>query len=1058
MTQSTFFLAPEALFEGQLTPEQKSVEAFATSAREIVYGSPGSGKTTALRALFLRQVEAGLDPSEILVIAGSREAANILRDELAIAHAAAGKSSNGAATSGPLARTLPSFAFQVLRHQALARGLKSPELISGAEQDLILKAVLASPEAAKLDWPKSITPQVLSLKGFRAELRDLITVCLEYRVSPAELQKLGSENRRPEWVAASGLFADYLSRLREPEFENRHDASTLLGVAADLLESGQGFTPEVSAIKLVLVDDAQELTPAARRLISALVSRSAGLVLFGDPDTATLGFRAADPRSMTTLMQQLKSFSAPTVLLSDGGRRTPALSKVLANLSSELPSEQAGLQRRDYVVERTTVENDPSVERHVFKDAVSESAWLARRLRELHLDEGIPWGEMAVVARARGTLDQLSASFAAESIPVSIRGSRVAFRDSFATFSLLRLAQVANALRLPEYKIELDIARQLLLGPFCGLDSVGLRRFRRALRREELQAGGQRSADELMLGIFTAVGSSSTLATREARLVDGFLKRLFGATNLFEEQATIDQILWQLWAGSPAHRDWVKNSEALDEVGAQLNQNLDALVGLFAAANRFVERNPAAAAQDFVEQQLAIDLPEDSLALNDRDDNRIALVTPSGLIGRRYRVIITPQLQDGVWPNLKPRSSLLGAMALDQYKSGRSETLASTTRNELADELRMMHKTVGAASERLIATAVDSEDQQVSSIFSTLFGHIPEAEDFLANRYTLRGMVGLLRRRLIEATGPEERLACALGLARLTIEGTPGASADNWFGLIPISTEEPLVALDEDPTAEVWVKPSQLDDFLSCPLHWFMNAHGATDKTFETSLGILMHSAMEQEEGKTEDQLWQVIEQRWGSLQFEADWLEQRERRKAKRMLGVMVSYLDQARSNGVKVLGREIEFKFQLGRAIVSGKVDRIEQNPDGTIMIVDLKTSASLPSKADTEENPQLGIYQLAFAKHAFNHVEGIDDDSVMAGAKLVFVSQAKPHEREQSSIVGVEHRQQDFEDLIENAVAEMSLTKKVFVANIGSHCTDSNSYGNCKLHIAKAVTFGG
>ncbi len=1050
MTEATFYLAPTQVFAGQLSAEQEKVSNLPVGARAVVFGSPGSGKTTALRALFLQQVAKGLDPSEILAIAGSREAANILRDELALSHQGA--------TAGPMARTLSSFAFQVLRHQALALGLKTPELISGAEQDLILKSILSAPELEKLDWPKSITKQVLSLKGFRAELRDLITVCLEHGVDPAELRTLGHSGKRPEWVAASVLFEDYLQRLRMPEFENRHDASTLLGVATKLLDSGEGFTSEVSAIKLVLIDDAQELTPSARRLITALVSRGAGLVLFGDPDTATLGFRAADPRSMTTLMQGITDSAQQFVLLSDGTRRPPAITSVLSNISSELPSEQAGLQRRDYVVERSKVENDQTAERHVFKDAVTEAAWVARRLRELHLDNQIAWSEIAVVARSRSTLEQISASFAAESIPVSIRGSRVAFRDSFATHEILRLADVAHSMTSSEFEVDVDTARQLLLSPFCGLDSVGLRRFRRALRRQELQSEGQRSADELMQDIFNARGSAVIVPSSEGRAVAQFLKRLFDARDQFESQKSIDQILWTLWVSSPPHRRWTKDAEQLDEVGVQLNQNLDVLVGLFAAANRFVERNPSALASDFVEQQLAIDLPEDSLALNDRDDNRVALVTPAGLIGRRYRVVVAPQMQDGVWPNLRPRSSLLGAMTLDQYKSGRSETIASVTRNELPDELRMLHKTVGAASERLIVSGVDSEDQQVSSFFSTMFGEIPDAEDFIANRYTLRGMVGVLRRRLIESDKPEERLACALGLARLAIEETPGASVDNWYGLIPISTEEPLVPLEDDPKAEVWVKPSQIDDFLSCPLHWFMNAHGATDKTFETSLGILLHSAMEHEEGKTENQLWQLIEDRWGSLQFEAEWLEQRERRKAKRMLGVLVSYLDQAKTKDIKVLGREVEFKFQLGRAIVSGKVDRIEQNPDGTIMIVDLKTSATVSSYEDTEENPQLGIYQLAFANNAFSHVEGIDENSVLAGAKLMFISQNKPAERPQHSIIGAVDRREGFEKIVEDAVAEMSLTKRVFVANIGSHCSDSKSYGNCKLHLAKAVTFGG
>jgi len=332
MTESAFFIESTRVSNVNLSPKQKEVEQLPVGSRALVYGSPGSGKTTALRALYLAQIsgdEPKLKAHQVLAIAGSREAANLLRDDLALQFQST--------TAGPMARTLSSFAFQVLRHKALAEGTKTPELISGSEQDRMLAEIIKGLEGQDLQalgWPNHISANVFSLKGFRAELRDLITVCLEHRISPDDLAALGLENGRQDWVAASDLFKQYELMLAEPKQDNRHDSSTLLDVASRYLENGSGFTPEVDAIRLVLVDDAQELTPSARRLLAQLVSRGAGLVLFGDPDTATLGFRSGDARSMVSLMQEVGEQSPKQVVLSAPvGLRPSELSKALGNIS-----------------------------------------------------------------------------------------------------------------------------------------------------------------------------------------------------------------------------------------------------------------------------------------------------------------------------------------------------------------------------------------------------------------------------------------------------------------------------------------------------------------------------------------------------------------------------------------------------------------------------------------------------------------------------------------------------------------------------------------------------
>ena len=46
----------------------------------------------------------------------------------------------------------------------------------------------------------------------------------------------------------------------------------------------------------------------------------------------------------------------------------------------------------------------------------------------------------------------------------------------------------------------------------------------------------------------------------------------------------------------------------------------------------------------------------------------------------------------------------------------------------------------------------------------------------------------------------------------------------------------------------------------------------------------------------------------------------------------------------------------------LLAGRADRIDRAPDGSLIIVDFKTGATVPSKASVAENAQLAVYQLA------------------------------------------------------------------------------------------------
>jgi superfamily I DNA/RNA helicase len=394
-----------------LSASQLAVSALSSSAVAAVFGSPGSGKTEAVKALFAKLVE-GSNPAEILVLAANRESANGLRDQLALAYQGA--------TPGPLARTLTSFAFGVLRLKALKDGLKLPELISGSEQDRLLAEVIAEvvaeglPEVSET-WPAQFNLQVVQLSGFRAELRDFITVCLEHGINVAELRELAREHQKPEWSASALFFEKYLAKVSTEEYFGRYDASSLLRLAGQWLTAIAEWPSEIADIRTIIVDDAQELTPAAMRLLRILAGSSRGLILVGDPDSSTLGFRAADPRAMANLADEVaaaRSVKVESLYLEPNFSPRPGdLSAVLSRVNRQIDTARAGRQRKALAMNVGEAKTDPevdssdtasssSVEVHVFNQVTSELAWLARKLRELHLFDGYAWAEMAVVARS----------------------------------------------------------------------------------------------------------------------------------------------------------------------------------------------------------------------------------------------------------------------------------------------------------------------------------------------------------------------------------------------------------------------------------------------------------------------------------------------------------------------------------------------------------------------------------------------------------------------------------------------------------------------------------
>ncbi len=909
----------------------------------LVVGSPRSGKTSSLRKL-VQELERSVSPDSILVLTPTRLAAARLRDLIAL-------DSQRPATK-PRARSISSFAFDVLNS-------KQVRLLSGAAQERLLTQMVSDAAAMKVGARWGVDNQTLQLAGFVQELRDLLSVIIENSLTLEQLEGLQRQFPTLKLQVAIDLLPKYREQLG---LQGLLDPSQLVVAAIADYQSGS-YTH-------VLVDDAQNLSPGQLRLVEKVLETATGF-FFGDPDCATLGFRAASAGSFIEFARK-HSFAELSL---EPLQQATALNGLLSKLVQRIPVSLYSEHRP------TLTEHD--IQGYVFGSLVEETDWLAAELRKASL-AGVSWSEMLVVGRTRTQLEQLSRELAARKIPVRIQGVQRALANHPMSLAVLdfMVAALGDA--------TLEQLEQLLLSPLVGLDSIALREIRRLMipkRQQGLSA--KQALEELLLED----------PPKMLQPISQAMLALKAISSPGCHQAV--SIAWQLIS-----------SKRLASLG---DSDLDAALELFAAAIRFDDRQEGSALE-FAQLQLRSSIPEDSLAPISRVP-AVTLATPAQLSGE-YRLVALPRLQEGIWPNLNPRNSLLQAASLQAYLIGRLASPTVPTRGELADELRMFYKAIGCASERVLLSAMSDESEQPSQFFQ--FGKV-ELNEAKAFDFDLRKTVGRLRRDLL--AGDE---AAAAQLAALALAGVPGAHPSSWQGLLPISSEEPIGSATNS------VAASRVEAFEKCPLHWFISSFGTDSVGFQAALGTLLHAALENSDlTRPVD----YVSSHWQEIEFDSNLTERQVRKEALAMAELIEEYL----ASGSELIAAEQKFTLEIGPLKIVGKIDRIERTPDGPLA-VDLKTGKKIPTKKEAAANRQLSIYQLAI-EHS--------QQTQTVGGKLVSVGDGKLKQLDQPAL-----SDQDRAELLQltQKISEQ-LGQSELISN-SEHCIKD---ANCQLLLNRVVTHG-
>lgn len=979
-----------------------------------VLGAPGTGKTTtAVELVVDRVVDGGLEPDECLLLTSTRVAAGGLRERVT---ARLSRTSTEA-----LARTHQAFGFGILRREAALRGDPAPRLLSGPEQDVILRELLQGHrrgDAPRPPWPGQLDV-ALDKRGFRAELRDLLMRAVELGLEAPDLDRLGRQRDRPEWVAAAQVLQEYdqVSAFSRP---GAYDPAWILTAAADLLEHDPSALDRLrEQVRLVVVDDAQELTSAAARLLGVFVAPGVDLVLVGDPDTAVQTFRGADPRLLASGWTDFARPSPghgepPTLVLGTAYRQPERLARVSRTITTRIGALGGGLQRGP-----ATTRDGGDVEVALLRAPSQEAAHIAARLRRAHLLDGMPWGDMAVVVRGQGRDATLRRILLAHGVPVAAPTAEVPVRDEVAVRPLLALLECVLTVALdPGHQVSTEQAVDLLLSPLAECDAVGLRRLRRLLRREELDLGGGRTSDELLAAVLHEPGHAVSLGYEGApvRRLSSAIAAGLDAARVVEVAGsrgwapgvTAETVLWAIWEGLAVAERWKTVALQGGQRGARADRDLDAVVALFDAAAKFVDRLPGSGPDQFLEHIRSQDVPGDTLVGRAQAVQCVQLLTPAAAAGRQWRYVVVAGVQEGVWPDLRLRGSLLGSEDLVAVVTGRGTSFRAAQAAVRYDETRLFLVAVSRASERLLVTAVRSEDDQPSVYLDLVAPPDPDVtrpragagqlddragagqlDDELrqftevSRPMTLPALVADLRRRLVLGD-IDTAAAAATALERLAAEGVQGADPGRWWAHTPLSDDRPLRLPDQ----QIRVSPSKVETFASCGLRWLLTtAGGDSPSQGSANLGTLIHDiAHELGDDVEESTLMAEVERRWGRLGLAPGWATERQRDLAHDMVRRLSGYYELARTSGWNKVGSELPVRVEVGRATLVGRVDRLERDPAGRLRVLDYKTGSTRVGKEKLARHPQLATYQVATEHGAFG-----DEGSQSAGAALLQLGKA-------------------------------------------------------------------
>ena len=467
----------------------------------LIAGAPRSGKTEFALDMLIAAMKRYGDANAVMTVSG-RQIADMLGDR-------AIRELSAVSQARPVT-TLSAVAFRLLTAARSAQGKPLPKLLNGAEQDVIIRKVLASHVEHRQHGDECATCDLLrvyfavsewsglvaddSTDAFANQLRDMLARMNEIGAKP-ELENMliacaasrngeldaRRERLRTQWRLAFALREEYNAAIRAAySGEYRLDASQLMIDATEAVSDIR----DADIPNMLIVDDFQDATLAGFALLEALHNRGTRLLLVGNPDEAVQTFRGSYPEylfneaqsRMGARLERIENLYAACE--NDGAQtirnasnrqnvhddyRTLVATRVSLSIASTEPTdvplpERPGKMRNisgampiealpSGNTDACVMPADGSVETALYRSSSEELDDVVWKIKTEHLQRSREWNDMAVITHDNATVRAFGERLRADGVPVRYSSVTRPLKDEPFVQGLFALIELAELKR-----------------------------------------------------------------------------------------------------------------------------------------------------------------------------------------------------------------------------------------------------------------------------------------------------------------------------------------------------------------------------------------------------------------------------------------------------------------------------------------------------------------------------------------------------------------------------------------------------------------------------------
>ena len=944
-----------------IKPNSKQQQAIdILNGQVMLLAGPGTGKTFTVIHRIEKMLADGVEPSSILCLTFSDAAASEMRQRLI--------KKMGVVASAVDIYTYHSFCNDLIKTYPdkfeMTSGVK---LITDAEKISIMKECIddanleffVPSRADRYFFTKNFISYVEKLKTQRVS-KDEYMACIDTnpmlmprykeleseiyereqagntknktRYNELEKIKTNIEKAKELWT----LFELYSTKMIN---KNLIDFSDMINLVLTSFEEDSQFLSEVSnKYKYFLVDEYQDTNDLQNQIIFNLLDGNdeKNIFVVGDDDQIIYGFQGAKSDNIENFLTKYPNTTV--ICLEENNRSTQTIldfSNLIVNQDENRLENNLYFKEKYNISKKLTAKNpkiivkDKKIKRIQFGEILQEFNYIVDDIKTLiesdfapKTDEDkIDYSQIAIISKKRAELQTFAELLKGKNIPFQIDEGK----SIFAIRSTILIYFYIKAMN--NYLTSSDKLFGLLLSEPFKIDQQD---YNKILEEKRLWKKDE-SSDFITLMRNLNGWKNPEKITKFLETFD-YLQDYASSNNL---RNAVVEIINRTGLLTYFYKS-----------GKNRSENLAGIRKIISEATDFQNSDSTKNLSDFVkylddcfENEIDINLDKDSVV-----QNAVQLMTYHGSKGREFEYVYLPNLISSNWEDFR----MPGEYKLITEDVPDKDAAQAKKDSEL---LKLLFVGITRAKHTLTISFADSNNgkaQQITKYLEPTANYDFDSEQF-------------------ECSADD-----------LTTEFYRSVSSDVFDNQKAFKNEI------EERVKSVVLSPSRLNDYLSCPRKFFyVKVLGIDVEEADwdgANFGTLIHSLLERAVKVAKESAYPTLEEilekfRLGmdGMKFSSEAKKEKYFKQGQKLLTNYYPYFSQIPISRIT----DIEFSFygvDVDGDFITGKIDRIEKNSDGTFELYDYKTgNYTSEKKIAPNEEKQNYFNQLCFYKYAYEKLTG-------------------------------------------------------------------------------------